>query len=550
MEKHLKKERNKLYLRITLIMLAVWIAVSSVFCVVYLNVQKDKIQSDEMLNLSVFSQFVSIGLSDNANIDINKLFLEQFDLLYDEEKKENNFNSQIIVTYRNPSQVVFNTAKTVGVRFHIKGTEETNPEEFGLIDYESIRGALSAEQFKNIKKMLETTREDGNYYELVCTKFQFKGIYIVPIKLKMVLVDGSDKRFLIDDNVETYDLGANRIKKAPLFSNSSILRNVIPKEFLLNKAYNNDFITSLTDEQKKQSALTIPTGFYENIVYVSNYQNIKTSSKYDTEESAWMFQYAKKYNLLDYCKKELVLDVSLIFGFFLTISVILCVMIWRTVKTQIVEENKRLNFTNALAHDIKTPLFVISGYAYSLQENIDEDEKESYLNKILEQTDSINSLVHKMLDLSKLDSFNIKLNRSEFDLYELTKELAGNYVKLPDSRQIKVTQSGDNNITADRELVKQAVENLIDNAVKYSPEGSVIEISVEKKSFSISNPSGNLTKSDLKNIAEPYVRKDKSRHQNGNGLGLSIVKSIADLHKAKFRLNIKDNIFSVKIIFS
>ncbi len=216
---------------------------------------------------------------------------------------------------------------------------------------------------------------------------------------------------------------------------------------------------------------------------------------------------------------------------------------------QIIQEQKRTELTNALAHDIKTPLLVISGYAYSLKENIDDNERDSYIGKILEQTEDINGMVHKMLDLSKLDSYSVKLNRVEFDLYELVKSVVDKYVMLPDGKSFSITRNGKNNVFADKELIKTAVENLVDNALKYSPKNSVIEITVNNDSFMIKNPCENLTKSDLKDISKAYVRKDKSRHQKGNGLGLSIVESILNLHNAKSSIKLENDnyVFSVSL---
>ncbi len=548
MERRLKKERNKLYLRITLIMLTVWLTVSIVFCTVFLNVKKYKIQSEELMNISTFTKFLSLVYNEMNHLDVDRSFLEKYDLVYDEQNEENNYKTQLIISDKKANKVVVDTTKTVGVRFLLKGTDDYSPEAYGLINYDSIRDKLNEKQYKYINKLLSTTRNDGNYYELICTKLQFRGLYIIPLELKLVLVDGKDKRFVIDDNVETFDLSENIIKKAAVFDSSDVARNKIPNSFILNKEFNNDYISSLNNEQKKQHAVMEPTGFLEYIVYVSNYQDFEGGSEYETE-NILLFQYAKRINLFDYCKDELIINIAVIFLFFLTIAVILCVMIWRTVKTQIIEEHKRIEFTNALAHDIKTPLFVISGYAYSLKEDIDSGERDIYIDKILDQSDSINSLVHNMLDLSKLDSYSVKLNLSEFDLSELVNDITKNYIKLPDNKTIKVSVSGNNIIKADRELVKQAVENLIDNAVIYSLPDSEIEIEVESKSFSVSNRCDNLTKADLKNLTQPYYRKDKSRNRKGNGLGLSIVKSIADLHNTKLIIKLKNDIISFKISF-
>ena len=260
-------------------------------------------------------------------------------------------------------------------------------------------------------------------------------------------------------------------------------------------------------------------------------------------------QYAKEVDILDSCKTDLAFGVCAIFGFFLTIGAILCVMIWKTVKAQMIQEQKRLDLTNALAHDIKTPLFVISGYAYSLKEDIDENERELYLDKIIEQTDEVNSLVHRMLNFSKLDSYAMTLSKTEFDLGAMAESIAENYTALPDNKRLVCTRSGDNRIAADKELIRTALQNLIDNAVKYSLPDSEIQIDVTEKTITVSNESEPMTKSELRQIWQPYYRKDKSRHQKGNGLGLSIVKSILDLHKASYRMYMDGSRLICRIVF-
>ena len=252
-----------------------------------------------------------------------------------------------------------------------------------------------------------------------------------------------------------------------------------------------------------------------------------------------MFQYAKEVNLFDNCKRDLALGAAVIFVFFLTIALILCVMIWRTVKAQIIQEQKRLDLTNALAHDIKTPLFVISGYAYTLKEDIDADERGEYIDKIIEQTDEVNGLVHRMLSYSKLDSYQMKLNKTELDLLELTKSILKNYTALPYGKKLKFVHSGKNIVEADKELLKTALQNLIDNAVKYALPDTVVKVGLNGTTFTVSNEAEPLSKSDIKEIWQPYVRKDKSRTTKGNGLGLSIVKSILDLHKADYGFEYK-----------
>ena len=556
MKEKLKKQRNRLFLRIILIMLAVWMTVTLAFCAVRVSLEKVNVQNSELSNFSGFLQILTVGKDDSDSVRL--AFTENTDLLYRTDGK-NAFDTQIVVKNTNTENIIADTAGCVGVIYVIRGSISV----FGLIDCEMLRESLNDDQISSITELLHTERDDGNRYELVCTRFQLKDLYIIPIELKIMLVDSADDRFIVDDDVKTFDLSFNLIEDHEVYLYSPVMRNTIPKELILNGDCNKDIIGSLSDDQKESYTQMIPQGGTKYVFFASDrltysnkdyafYASEYGDKDYDTlhkKGGAWLVEYAKKVDLFDSCKTDLAIGSGLIFFFVLTIALILCVMIWRTVKSQIIQEQKRVDLTNALAHDIKTPLFVISGYAYSLKEDIDENERGLYLDKIIEQTDEVNDLVHKMLDLSKLDSYDMTLNRTEFDLYEFTHSIVNTYSALPDGKSISLTHSGDCVINADKELIATALRNLIENAVKYSLPDSEIQIAVSGRSISISNQSEPLTKAEIKQLWQPYVRKDKSRHKKGNGLGLSIVKSILDLHGAKYEIRMKDQTFICDIDF-
>ena len=93
------------------------------------------------------------------------------------------------------------------------------------------------------------------------------------------------------------------------------------------------------------------------------------------------------------CIGSILTATGILFMFFLIIGVVLTVMMWRTLKMQIVEEQKRRDMTNALAHDIKTPLFILSGYAGNLKENVQTDKREHYHNPNVKAADLMQSVI-------------------------------------------------------------------------------------------------------------------------------------------------------------
>lgn len=546
MEGKLKKQRNTLFRRIILIMLAIWLTASAVFCIIKLNSEKLNIQNHEVENLSHFKSLLSIGNSSKADMEFS--FLEYNDFVYYAQQLNNDKNSQMIITNRRTDKVISDTKDCIGLQFSVKVGSDATGYAVAFVDYQTIKTGLTDEEFDEISEKLNAVRNDGNYYELICTKLHVFDTVFVPLELKLVLVNGNDPRFLVDEESLVYDLSENLIDGIEVYQTSAIQRNVIPKEFFLHGSDHKDIIGSLTKDQQKSTVDMFPIGFFTYIFYTNDYMNFYDPNN-STNDAAWIIQYAKEVNTLDSCKKDLALGIAGIFFFFLTIAVILCVMIWHTVKAQIIQEQKRIDLTNALAHDITTPLFVISGYAYSLKEKIDESERDAYIDNIIEQTDEVNGLVHKMIDLSKLDSYEMKLNKTEFDLCELTSSLLHSYTVLPDKKKITFAHSGSSNVNGDRELITTVLKNLIDNAVKYSLPETEIKIGVNDNTFTISNRCEAMTKAEIKQLWQPYVRKDKSRHKRGNGLGLSIVKSILELHDVKYGASVNDDVFTVTISF-
>ena len=538
MKDRLKKQRNMLIQKIILIMLAVWLITSAVFCAVRLNMEKTNIQNRELTNLAYAKQVLIAG---NGSFEaVNRAFLESTDFINDNNISGSSYNSQFIITDRITDKLIADTAGTIAV------SDDSAFDVIGLLDYDLIQNALSEAELDEINKQLDTKRDDGNYYELICTKLQMSNSLFIPLELKIVLVNGTDTRFTLDDNVAVFGLEENKIKDNEMFYSSDIKRNTIPTEFITEKKYNPDMISSLPKEGKDQATAIVPEGGLDVIFYASDFLNYDNSS-YISPDDDWVIQYAKRTNLFDSCKKDLAIGVCMIFLFILIIAVILCVMIWHNVKAQNIQEQKRLDLTNKLAHDIKTPVFVISGYAYSLKEDIDRNERDFYIDNIIEEADEINDLVQKMLNFSKLDSYTMKLNKTEFDLFEAVQKTAEKYTALPENKTIALTQSGDNMICADRELMETVIQNLIDNAVKYSLPETEITIEVNGNTLSVSNQTEPLTKSELKQLWQPYYRKDKSRSKKGNGLGLSIVKSILDLHEAKYIVEMTGNILTITV---
>lgn len=209
----------------------------------------------------------------------------------------------------------------------------------------------------------------------------------------------------------------------------------------------------------------------------------------------------------------------------------------------------RQNLTNALAHDLKTPLTAICGYAQNLKDNVNTDKKDYYADAVLENAQYMNRIISDTLELSKLE-YQDSIRKEEVDILALTNELSEKYKPLADEENKSFAVSGKCTVKADRALISRAIENLITNSLRYSLPDSVIKISADSKVFVMKNRCKDNIVGDEKLFCEPFKKADSSRSNNsGTGIGLSIVKSITTLHGFGLEIKAENSEFMVKIIF-
>ena len=216
-------------------------------------------------------------------------------------------------------------------------------------------------------------------------------------------------------------------------------------------------------------------------------------------------------------------------------------------------EQYRRRLTSNLTHELKTPLAILRSYAEGLKEHIAEDKRDRYVEIILSQIDQTDAMIQSMLELSRLEAGKVKLRREQFDLSELTRGILERFELMYSAKQLKVatTLLSPCVIHADRGRIAQAVENLVSNAVKYTPAGGNIELSVYQGQkatyFTVKNDCTGLSAQELEQVFEPFYRADKSRSSEGTGLGLSITKNIIELHGGS--MTVKGNSGSVEFGF-
>lgn len=192
---------------------------------------------------------------------------------------------------------------------------------------------------------------------------------------------------------------------------------------------------------------------------------------------------------------------------------------------------RQRDYTNALAHDLKTPLMAISGYTENLQSNTNPEKQNHYYDAIYSNIDYMNRLIMDMLSLARLQRPREVLCREQVDLRKMAEVVTGSFEQEMSEKNLHLEIEGKGYMEGDPQLLERAYRNLVENAVKYSPAGEAVRIQLADDFIQITNTGVTLPKEKWNAVFQPFVKGDEARErETGIGLGLAIVKDIAELH--------------------
>ena len=193
------------------------------------------------------------------------------------------------------------------------------------------------------------------------------------------------------------------------------------------------------------------------------------------------------------------------------------------------------DFVSNVSHEFKTPINAIEGYSMLLQgsENLSEEQNQ-YVEKILFNTQRLSSLVSSILLLSKLENQQIQTNQTTYRLDEQIRQSI--VLKEPEWEKKEIEFDVDMDAieyTGNEPMMRHVWDNLIGNAIKFDPQYGVIRIQLTEEEdairFSIEDSGPGLSEEALKHIYDKFYQGDSSHKEEGNGLGLSLVKRILSL---------------------
>lgn len=201
-------------------------------------------------------------------------------------------------------------------------------------------------------------------------------------------------------------------------------------------------------------------------------------------------------------------------------------------------EMLRSDFINNFSHEFKTPIVSIAGFAKLLKHgNLTPEQQAEYIDIIEEESLRLSQMATNVLNLTKVENQTIL---TDIMTYNLSEQLRSCILLLGGKWEKKnidfVLDFSEHDISANEELLKQVWINLIDNAIKFSPERGTIELKIEETetalSVSILNFGSEIPLEQQAKIFNKFYQADESHSTEGNGVGLAIVKQVAELHNA------------------
>ena len=272
---------------------------------------------------------------------------------------------------------------------------------------------------------------------------------------------------------------------------------------------------------------------YQNIIKALTFN----TEKYDNENyySEYWTVCATEVNLLKLTYPTLIFVWISCFITFFIAALIISTQTYKLYKKRDDLEKYRTETTNALAHDLKTPLSIISGYAENLIENVHTEKRNYYAANIQANVHRMDKIVLGMIELSKLESDSFKVKDEDVSLTEVCYKLINHYGPICDEKQIVINLEGDEMIKSDFTLIERVINNFFVNAIEHTTLGGEIKITINEDILEFYNSGSHIPENELEEIWKPYKKVDTSRsNSKGTGLGLSISSKILELYNFSY----------------
>ena len=227
------------------------------------------------------------------------------------------------------------------------------------------------------------------------------------------------------------------------------------------------------------------------------------------------------------------------------------------VNERMKSEHFKTELITNVSHDIKTPLTSIINYVDLIKKEELQDEKvQSYVDVLDRQSARLKKLIEDLMEASKASTGNLTVNLEECDIEVLLTQVIGEFEERLHKNQLEVVVDKPDHpvkMMADGRHMWRVLDNLLNNACKYSLPGSRVYVSLQQNTNEAVIVFKNISKTALnipsEELMERFVRGDSSRNTEGSGLGLSIAQSLTELMQGNMKLEIDGDLFKVTLRF-
>jgi two-component system sensor histidine kinase CiaH len=240
---------------------------------------------------------------------------------------------------------------------------------------------------------------------------------------------------------------------------------------------------------------------------------------------------------------------------FLALILIGAVFVYRATRRQLTLSLQQQNFMMAVTHELKTPIAVTRLNLETMQKRrLEEHQQQKLITTTLQEVNRLNSLCNNILLASQLDAGEYKISKNEVDLGELARRVFNDFKVRNPAREIIAALEAPLYVTGEELLLEMLMNNLLENALKYSPKNSKVEISLFKDAkgihYVVKDEGPGIAEEERSKIFEKFYRvgNEATRTAKGTGLGLYLSRQIAKDHDAEITVHSngeKGSVFTV-----
>lgn len=303
----------------------------------------------------------------------------------------------------------------------------------------------------------------------------------------------------------------------------------------------------------ESSQVRFNTRTSDSVFTVQKDTTINTSFEADFSTAGWQFWLSFKEGSLDtFVTKAKNRNLAISFGILLILGFCVGMIVLYSKRSQDLAE-KQMLFVAGVSHELRTPLTVIRSAAENLNEGVvqSEERKKEYARLMLKEGRRLSDMVDQIMEFSGIQAGKKVYSFTEFEVEELMNEILSEYRSVLEDEGVQLEYSftaSKSIICADRDALHLSISNLLSNAIKFCGESMKIRLAVAEIAerglitFIVQDYGMGIPLEEQKNVFKPFFRgKEPVDNQvKGNGIGLSLVKKVADAHKGEIRLKSKE----------